>query len=46
LYSVIHGNFINIELMYPALTLSQHQGSNFIIFHKICLTTAMILILL
>lgn len=30
--------------MSPALPLSQHRGSNFIIFHKICLTTAAMLV--
>lgn len=30
--------------MSSALPLSQHQGSNFIIFHKICLTTAAMLV--
>lgn len=30
--------------MSSALPLSQHQGSNFIIFHKICLTTAVMLV--
>lgn len=33
-----------MERVSSALPLSQHQGSNFIIFHKICLTTAVKLV--